>query len=52
MPGLLTVAVWAMIVVVIKLLMKKLYLPFGLMFIFALSQVGLIYGGAFILANA
>lgn len=37
MPGLILVGVWAVIVVVVKLITKKLYLPFSLMFVFCLA---------------
>lgn len=44
LPGFIVVGVWTAIVVVIKLLMTKLYVPYSLLFSFCLAEFGLVIG--------
>ena len=43
MPGLLTLAVWAGVVIIVKLLLKQNYVPYSLIFISSVIQVIIVF---------
>lgn len=43
MPGLLTLAVWAGIVIIVKLLLKHNYVPYSLIFMSSIIQLIMVF---------
>jgi hypothetical protein len=42
LPGIISLAAWSIIVIILKLLIKKIYAPFSLLFGFSLIQLFII----------